>query len=96
MLVRVYPSEAAVLHAPVTLGRRPLPAVVLLLLLRTVQLIPIMVVQHPRRVLSRPVGRGTHRLQLVEEPIVSGVGAFGKGVLACLPIFEGLFMGVKV
>jgi len=97
VLVRVYPGEAAVLHPPVTLGRRPLPAVVLLvLLLGAGQLIPMMVVQHPRRVLSRPVGRGTLRLQLVEEPIVSGVGAFGKGVLACLPIFEGLFMGVKV
>jgi hypothetical protein len=96
VLIRVYPSEAAVLHPPVTLGRRPLPAMVLVLLLGAGQLIPMMVVQHPRRVLSRPVGRGTLRLQLVEEPIVSGVGAFGKGVLACLPIFEGLFMGVKV
>lgn len=55
VLVRVYPSEAAVLHAPVTLGRRPLPAVVLVLL-GAVQLIPIMVVQYPGRVLSRPVG----------------------------------------
>lgn len=56
VLVRVYPSEAAVLHAPVTLGRRPLPAVVLLVLLGAVQLIPMMVVQHPGRVLSGPVG----------------------------------------
>lgn len=95
VLVRVYPSEAAVLHPPAALGRRPLPAVVLLLL-GAVQLIPMMVVQYPRRVLSGPVGRGTLRLQLVEEPVVSGVGAFRKGVLACLPIFEGLFTGVKV